>query len=137
MSALISENKELVFQKASIINPDIEFVGIINNRGKMIESIGNGTINMPKGKKEMFFMKIALRNSMQKDFDEDLGAVNYCLTQRGSAKYISIPVCNDNTIFAITKKEANHEKVIESINQILSYSSQFLEENISKGEGEK
>ena len=81
MSALISENKELVSQKASIINPDIELVGIINNRGKMVESIGNGIIDMPKRKKEMFFMKIALRNSMQKDFDEDLGAVNYCLTQ--------------------------------------------------------
>ena len=137
MSTLISENKELVSQKASIINPDIELVGIINNRGKMVESIGNGTIDMPKGKKEMFFMKIALRNSMQKDFDEDLGAVNYCLTQRGSTKYISIPVGNGNTILAITKKDTNHEEVIEGINQILSYSGQFLGENISKGEGEK
>jgi len=137
MSTLISENNHLVTQIASIINPDIELVGIINNRGKMVESIGNGTIDMPKGKKEMFFMKIALRNSMQKDFDENLGAVNYCLTQRGIRKYISIPVCNDNTILAITKKEANHEEVIEGINQILSYSGQFLGENISKGEGEK
>ena len=137
MSTLISENNHLITQIASIINPDIELVGIINNRGKMVESIGNGTIDMPKGKKEMFFMKIALRNSMQKDFDENLGAVNYCLTQRGIRKYISIPVCNDNTILAITKKEANHEEVIEGINQILSYSGKFLGENISKGEGEK
>ena len=38
----------------------------------MTDSIGPGTIDMPECKKEMFLMKIALRNSMQQDFDEDL-----------------------------------------------------------------
>jgi len=39
MSTLNSENKELVSQKASIINPDVKLVGIINSRGKMTDSI--------------------------------------------------------------------------------------------------
>jgi len=132
MSTLISENQNLISKKASIINPNINLVGIINRRGRMVNSIGHDTIEMPNDKKEMFFMKIALRNEMQHDFDEDLGAVNYCMTQRGGTKYISVPIPNGNTILAITKKETNHEDLVEGINQIIKYSQQFLGEIISK-----
>jgi len=137
MPALIIQNQSHVTQKASIINPDVKLVGIINSRGKMTDSIGTGTIDMPKDKKEMFFMKIALRNSMQHDHDEDLGSVDYCMTQRGNTKYISVPTRNGNTILAITKQDANHEKLVVGINQIIRYSQQFLGENISKVEGGK
>ncbi len=129
--------EELVSQKASIINPDVKLVGIINRRGRMTVSIGTGTIDMSEDKKHMFFMKIALRNSMQHDFDEDLGSVNYCMTQRGNTKYISIPARNGSTILAVTKQDADHEELVIGINQIIRYSQQFLGENISKGEGEK
>jgi len=137
MSTLISENKEHVSKKASIINPDVKLVGIINSRGRMTESIGTGTIDMSEEKKQMFFMKIALRNSMQHDFDEDLGSVDYCVTRRGNTKYISVPARNGNTILAVTKQDADHEELVVGINQIIRYSQQFLGENISKGEGEK
>ena len=130
MSFLI-ENQSHVSQKASIINPDVKLIGIINSRGRMTDSIGTGTIDMPKDKKEMFLMKIALRNSMQQDFDEDLGSVDYCMTQRGNTKYISIPTRNGNTILAVTKQDANHEEIVVGINQIIRYSQQFLGENIS------
>jgi hypothetical protein len=135
MPALITENEFLVSQKASIINPEVKLVGIINRKGRMVGSIGHGTIDLPENKKEMFFMKIALRNSMQQDFDEDLGTVNYCITQRGGTKYISVPVPNGNTILAVTKKDANHEGLVEGINQIIRYSQEFLGEKISKEEG--
>ncbi len=134
MPALITENEFLVSQKASIRNPDVKLVGIINRKGRMVGSIGSGTIDLPENKKEMFFMKIALRNSMQQDFDEDLGTVNYCITQRGGTKYISVPVPNGNTILAVTKKDANHEGLVEGINQIIRYSQEFLGEKISKEE---
>ncbi len=130
MSILI-ENQSHVSQKASIINPDVKLIGIINNRGRMIDSIGPGIIDMPEAKKEMFLMKIALRNSMQQDFDDDLGSVDYCMTQRGNTKYISVPTRNGNTILAITKQDANHEELVVGINQIIRYSQQFLGENIS------
>lgn len=131
MPTLITENKILDSQKASIRNPDVKLVGIINNKGRMVSSIGYGTIDLPEDKKEMFFMKIALRNSMQQDFDEDLGTVNYCITQRGGTKYISVPVPNGNTILAVTTKNANHEGLVEGINQIIRYSQEFLGENIN------
>ena len=138
MPALISENQDYISQKASIINPNVELVGIINSKGRMVDSIGRGIIDMPKDKKEMFLMKIALRNSMQQDFDEDLGTVNYCITLRGTTKYISVPAPNGSTILAVTKQEANHEELVAGINQIIHYSQQFLGENISHGTlGEK
>lgn len=129
--------EELVSQKASIINPDVKLVGIINSRGKMTVSIGTGTIDMSEDQKQMFFMNIALRNSMQHDFDEDLGSVDYCMTQRGNTKYISVPARNGSTILAVTKQDADHEELVVGITQIIRYSQQFLGENISKGEGEK
>ena len=135
MSTLISENKPFLHRKASVINPEIHLVGIINNQGRMMNLIGNTDLNLPKDKKEMFLMKIALRNSMQKDFDEDLGPVNYCMTLRGNKKYISIPINNDKTILVVASKDADHERIIADIKQMLQYSNQFLGEKLSNERG--
>ena len=131
MSIVISENKSFLHRKASVINPEIHLIGIINNQGRMMNLIGNTDLNLPKGRKEMFLMKIALRNSMQKDFDEYLGSVSYCMTQRGNKKYISIPINNGKTILVIANKDADHERIIADIKQMLQYSNQFLGEKLS------
>ena len=134
MSAVIAENKPFVNQRASIVKQGIELIGIINKRGRLVDSIGSDSIDMPKEKKDMFFMKIALRNSMQRDFDEDLGSVDYSITKRRGAKYISIPIGGGNTILAITKKEVDHENVVAGINQMIQHSKEFLGIKISKEE---
>ena len=125
-------NHEFIFQKASIINQDVEFLGIINERGKLIESIGKDCFDMSNGNKEMFFMKIVLRSKMQKDFDEYLGSVNYCMTQRGGKKFISIPVYGNKVILAVTKNDFDHEALVNDITQTLKYSEQFLNEKFQK-----
>ena len=130
MSVVISENNRLLSQKTSLFESGVDFVGIINNKGKMIDFIGTDSLVMPKDKKEMFFMKIALRNSMQEDVDEDLGPVNYCLTQREDAKFISIPISGKKTVFVVTKNNVDHEEVIAKINKILQFSKQILEEKL-------
>jgi len=126
VSILISKNNLLDSQRASIINQNIELVGIINKRGRMTESLGLDSFDMPDSKKEMFLMKIALRTSMQKDFDDDLGEVNYCMTQRGHKKFISIPAPDNNTILIITKNDFKHEGLIKNIIQTIEDSDQFL-----------
>ena len=132
MSVIVSKNQTQVFRLATIIIPDVEMIGIINKRGRMIESIGFGALSMTESKKEMFLMKIALRNSMQSDFDEDLGAVNYCITQRGDRKFISIPALNGNTVFVVIKNNCNHEKLVNNIIQTLKNSTEFLGESLFK-----
>jgi len=125
MSLLISKNNQN-FQDASIIRSGVEFVGIINEKGRLVDTIGKDLLcDMPRDRKEMFCMKIALRNSMQKDFDEYLGPVKYCMTQRGNAQFISIPGVNGNTILVITKKKVEPEVVVGYVTQIFQDSNQF------------
>ena len=90
----------------------------------MPESLGFDSSSTSKDKKEMFLMKIALRNGMQKDFDEELGKVNYFMTQRGDRKFISVPAPNNNTILAVIKNDCDHEELIDNIIQTMN-SDQF------------
>jgi len=127
MSVIVPEDQKKVLQKAIIIKPGLEMIGIINNRGRMTESTGFDSLSMSKSKKEMFLMKIALRASMQRDFDEELGKVNYCMTQRGDRKFISISTFGDNTVLAVTKNDCDHEELVNNITQTLKNSDQFDE----------
>ena len=123
----VQKTKKKVLQKATIIKPGLEMIGIISKRGRMTESIGFDSLSMSKSKKEMFLMKIALRASMQRDFDEELGKVNYCMTQRGDRKFISISTFGDNTVLAVTKNDFDHEELVNNITQTLKNSDQFDE----------
>ena len=116
-----------------IKDPGVELIGVINKRGMMTEFVGTNNIPLSDSKKEMFFMKIALRTSMQKDFDEELDKVDYCITKRDSKKYISIPTFDDNTILVVTHKDVNHEKIIEEIIHTIKHSEQFLGIPITNG----
>ena len=129
----VQKTKKKVLQKATIIKPGLEMIGIINKQGRMTESIGFDSLSMSKSKKEMFLMKIALRASMQRDFDEELGKVNYCMTQRGDRKFISISTFGDNTVLAVTKNDFDHEELVNNITQTLKNSDQF-DEILIKGD---
>ena len=52
------------------IEPGVKMIAIINKQGRLEDYFGSDSIDMSKERREMYFMKIALRNSMQKDFDE-------------------------------------------------------------------
>ena len=128
-------NKMIVCLEGSMIPSGVEFVGIINEKGRLVETIGKDLLgDMPRDIKEMFCMKIALRGSMQKDFDEYLGPVNYCMTQRGNTKFISIPAVNRNTILGITKKKVEPSVVVGCVTQMLQSSNQYGDKKTSKKE---
>ena len=116
-----------------IKDPGVELIGVINKRGRMAEFVRTNNIPLSDSQEEMYFMKIALRTSMQKDFDEELGKVDYCITKRNSKKYISIPTVDDNVVFVVTHKDVNHEKIIEEIIHTIKVSEQFLERPITCG----
>jgi hypothetical protein len=66
------------------INPKIRFVGIISDKGKLLESetregVISHVINMEQ---EMLFMETALRWLMRPEYDEKLGPVDFSLVQR-------------------------------------------------------
>ena len=127
MSVIVPKDQKQVLQRDTIVKANFEMIGIINKRGKMTESIGFDSLSMPKSKKEMFLMKIALRASMQSDFDEELGKVNYCMTQRGDRKFISIPFLGENTVLIVTENNCDHEELVRNITPILRNSDRLDE----------
>lgn len=106
-----------------MLNLGADTFGVINQNGRVIDSTNLDSLRMSDSKQEMFFMKIALRNSMQSDFDEDLGKVNYCMTQRGDKKFITIPISDNNTLLVVIQNNVNHEEIIDSILNEISYSN--------------
>ena len=111
----------------------IEMFAIISNNGRMIHSEKFETLSIEHDKKEMFLMELALQHSMLRDFDEDLGDVNYCVTHRKNRKFFSIPTVNNNTILVVAQEKSEHEPMEECISELLKYSRQLLGESGSKG----
>lgn len=80
------------FSLAELIPPEgTEFVCIINKNGRIEQSIIKIGITLSEDKKEMLAMGIRLQNSMQSDFDYEFGTVNYTVTERENARFVSIP----------------------------------------------
>jgi hypothetical protein len=132
MSLQIPKNKQSISQKSTIIEPGIMQIGVINKRGRLVDSIGPSLTGMPDDKKEMFFMGVALMRSMQKDYDEDLGPLNYVLLQRQNLEFILIPADDDESVLIIAKKGFDHEKFIKKHYQLLQNKSQFLDMKIEE-----
>ncbi|MDE2589574.1 MAG: hypothetical protein KGL95_07910, partial [Patescibacteria group bacterium] len=96
------EEKDLEHHISSLLKYDLEYVGVINSQGRMIEHASKDLKISPE-KLEMLCMGIRLQHSMQSDFDEDLGAVSYVVTERRNLKFVSMPISRD-VLFAIAQK---------------------------------
>jgi len=83
---------EFFKQMNTLLEEGVEYVGIINKNGRIEEAIYKSEMNMTKEKKEMFSMIHQLHNSMQSDFDEEFGTVNYTITERENSRFVSIPI---------------------------------------------
>jgi len=135
MTLQVSETKQFISQKATIINPKIIQIGIINKKGILVESIGTSSIGLSDYKKEMFFMGIALIRSMQKEYDEDFGSINHIILQRQDLKFILIPIDDDANILVTAKWDFDHEKFLKNINLLLQDGNEFLNIKISEKRG--
>lgn len=111
----------------------IQIFAIVNNNGRIIYSEKFDTLCLKSNKIEMFLMELALQHSMLRDFDEEFGVVNFCVTQRNNRKFFSIPTMNNHTILMVTEKNFEHEPLEETISQILKYSERLLEKPLSNG----
>src|SRR3989338_7167691 len=123
MSVVLSGSN--ITKKASII-PDVKSICIINDKGRLIREIGIDTVRLLNYKKEMFLMGIALLHSMQKDFDEEVEPVEYILTKRGNAKFISVSMPNGTIILVVAKKHADHEKIVDWIIHMVDGTEEIL-----------
>jgi len=110
----IIKNEIDFFHDKSILEDGVEFIGLINNQGRMESSLCRNEINLTEEKKEMFSMGLRLQSSMQRDYDDEFGPVGYTITERENSIFVSIPIVS-HTILAIMKKNTDPAVVINKI----------------------
>lgn len=110
----IIKNEIDFFHDKSILEDGVEFIGLINNQGRMESSLCRNEINLTEEKKGMFSMGLRLQSSMQRDYDDEFGPVGYTITERENSIFVSIPIVS-HTILAIMKKNIDPTVVINKI----------------------
>ena len=97
------ENMCTLVQK---IDSDIRFVGIINSKGRLV---AGGMVSSKKrlGDRkgdEMLYMELALRVRMRREFDDDLGKVEFSMSFREKLIVMSFPIKNDVLMVSMESK---------------------------------
>jgi hypothetical protein len=112
-----NRQKNDVFAKIrSCLENKIQYLSLINDHGKIENIFGNEVVSDPQ-RKEMLGMSIRLQNSLQKDFDNEFGLINYIIIERKNLRFFLLPY-SSYVIFAIANKHAKSTHVINKIKRI-------------------
>jgi hypothetical protein len=98
--------------------PEIRFVGVINNMGRLIAGdYKKGIVPIAEVEQYKMCMEHALELFMKKDLDDILGPLDYIVSKRKNIVIITIP---DNHLVLISAEpNAKIEPIIEDILQKL------------------
>ncbi len=102
------------------IDPQIRFVGVINERGRLVAGGMRENVEPLENEKddEMMFMELALRVKMRRDFDSQFGVVKFALALRERILAISI-LLNEDILYVVAEPEADYgilpKKILEII----------------------
>lgn len=103
------------------IDQKIRFVGVINERGRLVAGGMKENVEPLESEKddEMIFMELALRVKMRKEFDKQLGQVNFAMASRERALAISV-IINDDILYIVSEPDSDYgslpKKILEIIN---------------------
>ena len=120
MSAKIYDYTKICDSVLSV-DPKIRFAGVINERGRLVAGGMKENVEPIESEKddEMIFMELALRVKMRKEFDKQLGPVNFALASRERALAISV-IINDDILYIVAESDADYgtlpQKILEIIN---------------------
>ena len=104
------------------IDPKIRFAGVINEAGRLIAGGMKANVEPLETEKddELIFMELALRVKMRKEFDKQLGSVNFAMALRERALAISVPLGED-ILYVVSEPDSNYcdlpKKILEIVNQ--------------------
>ena len=103
------------------LDPSIRFAGVINERGRLVAGGMKESVEPLESEKddEMIFMELALRVKMRKEFDKQLGSVNFAMASRQRALAISF-VLNDDILYVVAEPDADYGVLPKKILTILS-----------------
>ncbi|HEV2193771.1 MAG TPA: hypothetical protein VGR54_09160 [Nitrosopumilaceae archaeon] len=129
----MTQSIDLKSFESNLLGHGVEFAGFINKQGRVIDYVCKNEINLSKEQKEMFFMMTSLNLSMQEDYDDNLGTVQYTVTERENSKIVSIPVLFGSIILVMNKKTRSSllvKKILKAINYAKGLKSQGPEKSI-------
>lgn len=123
MSNLFFENSQdwRSASKYILSLPEIRFVGVISNMGRLI--VGDykkGIIPIAEIDHYKMCMEHALELFMKKDLDNILGPLNYTISKRNNIVIVTIPVENYMVLIS-AEPNTNIEPIIENILQKLKF----------------
>ncbi len=123
MSNLFFENSQdwRSASKYILSLPEIRFVGVISNMGRLI--VGDykkGIIPIAEIDHYKMCMEHALDLFMKKDLDNILGPLNYTISKRNNIVIVTIPVENYMVLIS-AEPNTNIEPIIENILQKLKF----------------
>jgi len=106
------------------LDAKIRFVGIINERGRLITGVVNNKTEFLVDQKdrEMLFMEAALRTRMRQEFDHCLGMSNFSITHREKVIIMKFPIRNE-TLYISSEKGLELDIIPFEILKILKNSS--------------
>lgn len=120
MSAKIYDYSKICDSILSI-DPKIRFAGVINERGRLVAGGMKPNVEPLENVKddEMIFMELALRVKMRKEFDKQLGVVNFAMASRERALAISVLV-NEDILYVVSEPDSDYgelpKKILEIVN---------------------
>ena len=105
------------------IDSKIRFAGVINSKGRLI---AGGMIPSKKRlgdrkRDEMLYMELALRVKMRREFDDDLGKVQFSMSFREKLIVMSFPIENDVLMVSMERKtqfEKISFKILKLVDQL-------------------
>lgn len=103
------------------LDSKIRFVGIINERGRLVAGgMKEGIQSLGTQKDdEMLFMELVLRVKMRKEFDKQLGPVKFAMASRQRTLEISVPINND-VLYVVTESDDDFCKIPQKILEFIS-----------------
>ena len=125
----MGENSNLsskIYDYAKICNailsadPKIRFAGVINERGRLVAGGMRENVEPLENEKddEMIFMELALRVKMRKEFDKQLGPVNFAMASRERALAVSV-IINDDILYVVSEPDSDYGVLPKKILEIV------------------
>jgi len=104
------------------LDPKIRFAGVISERGRLVAGGMKEGVEPFESQKEdeVLFMELALKAKMRKEFDKQLGTVNFTMSQREKALGMSFPIGNSDVLCVFADPNADYQKLIEKIRSVIT-----------------
>jgi len=97
--------------------PKVRFVGVLNPMGKKIAGgFKEGVTSfLPDKDNQRMYVQLMLEYMMRKDFDKQLGEIDYIVSRRTNLTMISIPT-NEYLVLISCQRDANAQEIINHVN---------------------